>query len=90
MERDYARLSLLAGYFAAMADHCLGKVYYGPLVRQHQWELTPEHLATWKNDAVRQGVPIEYFDLTGEQMELLEQFVDLGLEIQGIVDKRGA
>ena len=86
MDRDYARLSLLVGHFAAVADQCLGGHYFISLARQHAWELTPELLATWKTDAVRQGVPVEAFDLTTEQTQLLEQFVDLGLDMQAEVD----
>ena len=86
MDRNYARLSLMAGYFASAADKHLGTDRFISQVRRHQWELTPERLAAWKAEAVREGVPADALEVPADKIKVFEDLVDLGIAMQANVD----
>jgi hypothetical protein len=85
MDKEYARLSLLAGYFAGQADQALGREHYIRLIREHAWCLTWEKLAMWKADAVQLGVPSAV--LQPPPKRLVAEFVKKGMKMQEIVDR---
>ena len=60
MDDDYVRLSILCGYFAAMADLHLGLAgpqAFGHRIRQQAWTLTWDLLKYWQNEAIQRGLP---------------------------------
>ncbi len=83
---EYAKLSLLAGFFAARADEYLGGDYFIGMVRSQAWNLTEDLLVEWKKEAMAKGVPEEDLDPDLND-SLLADFIAQGLKIQAAVDE---
>jgi hypothetical protein len=86
MDRDYAELSLKVGMFAGAADNYLGGTLFLFRVREHRWDLTPEMLDGWKQEAVGLGVPAERLELTAQDKAKLPEWVTAGMNMQRAVD----
>lgn len=86
MDDDYARLSLLCGFFASAADHALGRYHFAPKVRDEAWSLTPEKLAAWKQEAIALGVPADALEPTDEEKARIPALIETGKRMQADLD----
>jgi len=73
MTDEYIRLSLMAGYFARAWDELLLIEHFVPLSYAFRWDLTQDVLDTWKEEALKLGVPVKETEMP-EQMK--QMFAD--------------
>lgn len=88
MEEDFARLSFKVGLFCGRADAFLGKMYFTSRARKVAWELTPERLEQWQEEARSMGVPDDVVAETPEDRTAEASLIKAGLEAQRRVDRR--
>lgn len=86
MTLDYAHLSMIAGIFAGAADAALGRTYFATKVRADRWNLTPEKLHGWRQEAIAMGVPVETLRLSPETEACLPTMVKIAQAEQKKID----
>jgi hypothetical protein len=88
MTREYARLSIRAGFIAARIERTLGDHSVTKLFREMGWGLTPDLLETVKQAAIRHGMPQTELDAAeAEVAEFSDEFMDYLMSIQNRVDQ---
>lgn len=87
-EIEYATLSLSAGIFSGRVDRFLGRPHFASKVRKIAWQLTPAILEELRQEARDLGVPETVFAETDADRANAPGLVELGLELQKIVDQK--
>jgi hypothetical protein len=90
LDRPYVVLSFLTGYMVETADEYLGIDYFVPRSKQHVWELTPELVESWKQEAIQMGVPAVVLEPPPRIVELAnsDKFYQMAVRAQAERDRQ--